>query len=337
MTGRSPSFPARFVVTGPTGWIGSALLALLHRAGDPDALAAGESLALFGSRAGVFSVPGGPELPVRSLADISADDVADAHLIHLAYLTKDKLGELSAEEFVGGNTAIDDAVCGAANSGHPASIFIASSGAARQAENGIDVNPYGIAKLEQEARFLAFGRSSGVAVLCGRIFNLAGPYINKLEDYAISNFALQAFSGEPIRIQANKLLFRSFLHVEDLCRMIIRAARERIGEERPIDLCGMELLEIQDMAERVATEVGIGTKIERPVVDFAGMSEYVGQPVDSRALAARVNLSLRGFEEQLRDTIDWMRALPVQSAAVTQVRTVSGGFRFSKRTNGEVN
>jgi nucleoside-diphosphate-sugar epimerase len=233
MASVSPSAPARFVITGPTGWIGSALLALLHREGDPDALAEGESVALFGSRERTIQVSDGPELPVRLLADLTAEDVGGAHVVHLAYLTKDKLNHLTEEEFRRGNTAIDDAVIDAANEMLPASIFVASSGAARQAEAGRDTNPYGLTKLEQEARFLAFARSNGVPVLCGRIFNLAGPHINKLGDYAVSNFVVQALDTRCIRIEANQLVFRSILHVEDLCRMIVRAARQLVSEGRP--------------------------------------------------------------------------------------------------------
>lgn len=321
--------PARFVLTGPTGWIGRALLALLHTAGDPDALAPGESVTLFGSRAGTVCLPGGTDLSVRPLAEIQSDDVVGAHLIHLAYLTKDKLNQMGAEEFRQANTAIDLAVTAAIEASHPASIFVASSGAARQAQNGCDASHYGLAKLEQEKRFLTFGRTSGVAVLCGRIFNLAGPHINKLQDYAISNFALQALDGGSIKIDADHPVFRSFLHVEDLCRMILRAARRRIGDERPVDFCGMEVLEIQDIALRVAKEFGTRTKIERPAMSFSRRSDYVGEPIDTRILAMRLGLCLKDFADQLRDTADWIRAVRVLSATQAESEDIDKYGHFA--------
>jgi len=313
MTGPTASTPARFVVTGPTGWIGSALLALLHRAGDPDALGEGESVALFGSRAGMVQVTDGPALPIRPLMQIGAADVGGAHIVHLAYLTKDKLANMTEDEFRRANTEIDDAVIAAARESRPASIFVASSGAARQAADGLDDNAYGLTKLEQEARFLELARPSGVSVLCGRIFNLAGPYINKLGEYAVSNFAVQALEKRCIRIDTDKLMFRSFLHVEDLCRIVLRAARQQVSEGRPVDLCGMELLEIQDIAERVAGQIGGDIAVERPEVSFERVSDYVGRPVDCRALAASLDLRLKGFDAQLAETISWIRALRAQS------------------------
>lgn len=317
MTLGSPALPARFIITGPTGWIGRALLALLHKAGDPDALAAGESVALFGSRTATMQVHGGPELPIRPLTDIGSADVAGAHVIHLAYLTKDRLGQMGADEFRATNTAIDQAVLDAAGAAHPASLFVASSGAAREAQNGRDLNAYGLAKLEQEARFAQFASNSGVPVLCGRIFNLAGPHINKLQDYAISNFALQAMGDGPIRIAAAHPVFRSFLHVEDLCRLILRAARAHWGQDNALDLCGAEVLEIQEIATRVANAIKSGSKIDRPVVTFAAESAYVGRATDALVLAMRLNLRLKGFEEQLKDTLAWMLTmgkLPVTKA-----------------------
>ena len=302
----SPS--ARFVITGPTGWIGRALLDLLHRAGDPDALAAGDSVALFGSRSGTFALTGGKALSIRPLAEIGPEDVAGAHVVHLAFLTKDKLGEMGTGEFARTNAAIDDAVGHAIAAAAPASLFIASSGAARQAETGVEVNAYGLAKLEQERRFLRFSEDTGVPVLCGRIFNLAGPHINKLQDYAISNFAVQALAGDDIAIGAGQPVFRSFLHVDDLCRMIVRAARESFGQQRPVDLCGMEVLELQDIAARVANRIGKRSKFVRPDVTFSSKSEYVGNAVESRLLAMKLALPLKDFAEQLRDTVDWIVA-----------------------------
>ena len=146
----APASPPRpIVLTGPTGWIGRALLAMLHGAGDADALGAGQQIRLFGSRAGAIEVAGGPELPIRELSTITPADVADAHVIHLAYLTKDKVAEVGEEAFFRINRAIDDAVLAAISGSHPASLFVASSGAASLQETGRDAHPYGQAKLEQ--------------------------------------------------------------------------------------------------------------------------------------------------------------------------------------------
>jgi nucleoside-diphosphate-sugar epimerase len=317
---QSPSSvaPAQFVLTGPTGWIGRALLAMLHDAGDPDRLAPGESLTLFGSRACSVATPAGIELPVRPLAQISGADVDGAHVIHLSFLTKDKVEQYGDAEFRRINTGIDDAVLAALQEAHPASVFVASSGAAGLAESGHDTNPYGLAKLEQEARYLNYAQANDVPALCGRIFNIAGPHINKLEAYAVSNFAMQALRGEPIRIEAAIPVFRTFLHVEDLCRMILRSARQRISRPQPIDLCGRELLEMQDIAALVVAEIGDQIAIERPELNLLKKSSYIGDATDSRILSMQLEIAMKAAPVQVRDTVDWIRSSGVARAELAQ-------------------
>lgn len=123
----------RLVITGPTGWIGQALLA--HAAARwGEGLA--DRVALFGSTARALALPGGGTLPVRELDAIRPDDVAGAHLVHLAYLTKEKAEKLGERVFFDTNLAIDDTVL-AACEGRPASVFVASSGAAKLAARGL--------------------------------------------------------------------------------------------------------------------------------------------------------------------------------------------------------
>lgn len=301
----------RLVITGPTGWIGQALLAMLHNDAAGDGFRADEQVALFGSRAGEVRLACGTCVPVRPLADLVPDDVAGARVIHLAYLTKDKLAEVGDTEFRSRNHAIDAVLLQAMERARPESLFVASSGAAMLAEQGRDLHPYGMMKLEQEARFLQFGVAAAVPVLAGRIFNIAGPHINKLEAYAVSNFALQALAGGPIRIAATQPVFRSFLHVDDLCRLILRAVRSGHGAPRAVDLCGYEVLEMGDIAGAVAAAVaqtgGGEIAITRADMNFADRSDYVGNPQDTRVLAMQLGLTLADTASQVRDTVEWIR------------------------------
>lgn len=297
----------RLVITGPTGWIGRAMLALLAEGDARDGLGQGDEIALFGSRAGAVPLADGRSLPIRPLTTISADDVAGAHVIHLAYLTKGKVAELGEDAFRSGNDAIDAALLDALEKAVPASVFVASSGAARLAELGTDRHLYGVMKLEQEARFLDYGASHGVPVLCGRIFNVAGPHINKLEDYAVSNFAVQALERGAIRIEARQPVFRSFLHVTDLCRLVLRALRSGHGSAAPVDLCGNVVLEMADIAALVAAEVGGTVAISRPDLTFGSRSDYLGLAQDTKVLAMQLDLELAEPRMQVRDTVNWIR------------------------------
>ncbi len=297
------------MLTGPTGWIGQALLALMHRDDDVDSLAATDRISLFGSRDGEVVIAGHKAVPVRPLGEIRPDDVDGAHVIHLAYLTKDKVAQLGEDAFWKMNRQIDGTLLTALRDASPATLFVASSGAAQLAERRNDRHPYGLSKLEQETRFLEWARQSGVPTMCGRIFNLAGPHINKLDAYAVSNFAQQALRERRIAISAALPVFRSFLHVEDLGRIVLRAARSGIGRNRPWDLCGTQLLEMQDIAEMVAAEVGVGTEIERPVLNLETRSDYLGAGQDTWEISAELSVRLTDARTQVRDTVDWIRKM----------------------------
>lgn len=294
---------SRFVLTGPSGWIGLAMLDALARAlgGRLDG-----RVTTFGSQARSMTLASGERLDVRDLGTITPDDIAGAHVIHLAYLTKEKADQLGEPVFTATNDAIDDALLAAIAGARPASLFIASSGAAALAERGVDRHPYGLAKLRQEARFLAWGQAAGVPVIAGRIFNLAGPHINKLQSYAISNFALQAREQGRIVIEAQVPVFRSYLHIDDLCALVIGAAVRGIGRNLPIDLCGAEVVEMEDLAALVAEASPGTTTISRGPIDFTRPSLYLGDHTQTKVLAMELDGKLSAMTMQVRDTIAWL-------------------------------
>lgn len=293
----------RYVITGPSGWIGQALLAQLELTFGP---ALSSHVALFASGARQQYLPSGRQLPVRALDTIRPADVDGARVIHLAYLTKEKVDQLGEQRFVATNRAIDGAVLDAMSVAAPASVFVASSGAAALTAGGANSHPYGLTKLHQEQRFLEAAVRSGVPTIAGRIFNLAGPYINKQAAYAVSNFALQARETGRIRIEATVPVFRSYLHVGDLCSIIVAAADRAAYLPGPIDLCGGEIVEMDDLARIVARAVGGDCLIDRAPIDYSASSSYLGDFTKSKALAMYLGVELAGLDRQVRDTVAWV-------------------------------
>lgn len=259
----------------------------------------------FASSERVMELPSGERLPVRALGSIGPDDVAGAHVIHLAYLTKEKAAELGERRFFDGNIAIDDAVLDALAGKPAASVFVASSGAAKLAATGVDLHPYGMAKVRQEARFLEWAAAGGVPVVAGRIFNIAGPHINKLEAYAVSNFILQALNCKKIEVQANIPVFRSFLHVDDLCDLVIGMGLRKISRPRPIDLCGAEVVEMADIAALVAAQTG-SPPVRRATLDYGRASEYLGNFPHTKVLAMELGFDLKSLSAQINDSVHWI-------------------------------
>jgi nucleoside-diphosphate-sugar epimerase len=296
----------RFVITGPTGWIGQAVLArLAAELGDNFA----SSVTAFASRARHLPVPGTTGIAVRALADMVPQDLDGAHLIHLAYLTKERADSLGERDFTAQNILIDDCVLDAALRQKPRSVFVASSGAAAYALSDWSLNPYGLCKVRQEQRFLEFARNRQVPTLVGRVFNIAGPYINKLESYAISNMLMQARDNGKIRINASHLVSRSFMHVDDLAKLILSAGRHCHDEHAPVDLCGAQVVEMADIATSVASCFSSSISIERPEISHSYTASYLGNFTCTHILAARLGVSLQPFLRQVRDTWEWMQGL----------------------------
>lgn len=287
-------------MTGPTGWIGqAALMRLASRRGPGLA----RSVRLFGSRSRDVALADGSTLPVRLLETLTGADVQDALVLHLAYLTKEKAALLGERRFTDLNLAIDDRLLAALEEGRPHAVFVASSGAAALAAEGRDRHPYGLCKLRQEDRLLAWGVRTGIPVLAGRIWNIAGPYMNKTASYALGDMLTQARAGGRIRISAPVPVFRSYLHVEDLADLALLALSAGIGRPASIDLCGAEALEMSDIAERVAALVGLTEDaITRPSVDWSRPSVYLGNFSHTKALAMQLDHRLAGFDRQLLDT-----------------------------------
>ncbi|MBY0304910.1 MAG: NAD(P)-dependent oxidoreductase [Sphingomonas sp.] len=294
--------PAPIVITGPTGWIGTAMLAYLSR--QPGGWA--ERVSLFGSSARQITAADGTALAMRALETLKPADLDGAIVVHLAYLTKEKVDLLGERRFSDTNLEIDDQLLTALAGAKPKSVFVASSGAAMLAATGRDRHPYGMSKLRQEDRFRAWAVKTATPLIVGRIFNLAGPYINKIDSYAIGSFVGQAKRSGSIQIDAQVPVFRSYLHVDDLCALIVRAGQAGVGRPVPIDFCGAETVEMSDTALAVAHQLGGGIAIGRRPVDWSKPSAYLGDFTDTKVLAMELDLPLAPFSAQVADTVHWI-------------------------------
>ncbi len=90
------------------------------------------------------------------------------------------------------------------------------------------VNPIGIrscydeGKRCAEALFADYHRSHGLDIRIARIFNTYGPRMALDDGRVISNFVLQALSGEPLTIFGEGRQTRSFCYVDDLVDGLLR-------------------------------------------------------------------------------------------------------------------
>jgi dTDP-glucose 4,6-dehydratase len=174
-----------------------------------------------------------------------------------------------------------------------------------------NVNPvgprgcYDEAKRFAEALTMAYHRYHGVDTRIVRIFNTYGPRMRPRDGRVVSNFIVQALTGEPLTIYGDGSQTRSFCYVSDEVEGIYRLFMN--GDSEPTNIGNPNEFTVRQLAELVVELTGTRSQIEmRPLpVD----DPKVRQPDISRAHA------MLGWEPTvpLRDgvqrTIDYFKSV----------------------------
>jgi UDP-glucuronate decarboxylase len=119
-----------------------------------------------------------------------------------------------------------------------------------------NVNPIGLRSCYDEGKRVAetltfdYHRQFGVDIRVARIFNTYGPRMALDDGRVVSNFIVQALTGEPITIYGNGTQTRSFCYVDDLIEGLVKLYfAEEVYE--PVNLGNPEPVTILDLAEEI--------------------------------------------------------------------------------------
>lgn len=241
-----------------------------------------ERVRLYGSYARPVTLPSGVALPCRDIGEIAFADLRKSIVLHYAYLTKDKLRELSADAFAAANDRIQNALCRAWEDAPPLAVFFPSSGAVYKRDGSLvdapDQSPYGWAKLRDEARFIRLASATGTRLSNGRIFSLAGEYINKPQLYALASLLVDIHEGRPIKINAAHPVWRSYAYVGDVINLSLALGLEN-DTSLTFDIAGDEPVEIGELARLCADVCGRPDhEIIRPAMSGAPEDRMLGTP-----------------------------------------------------------
>ncbi len=129
-----------------------------------------------------------------------------------------------------------------------------------------NVNPIGPRSCYDEGKRVAetlmmdYYRQNNVDIRIVRIFNTYGPRMLKNDGRVVSNFIVQALTGEDITVYGDGTQTRSFCYVDDLVEGIYRMMEqeEHIG---PINLGNPEEYKIIELAEKIISLTGSKSKI----------------------------------------------------------------------------
>ncbi|MEX1051581.1 MAG: NAD-dependent epimerase/dehydratase family protein, partial [Gemmatimonadales bacterium] len=99
------------------------------------------------------------------------------------------------------------------------------------------VGPRGVydeAKRFAEAITMAYHRAHGLETRIARIFNTYGPRMRPRDGRVVSNFIVQALSGEPLTVYGDGSQTRSFCYVDDLIEGFLRLFER--GSADPVNI-----------------------------------------------------------------------------------------------------
>jgi dTDP-glucose 4,6-dehydratase len=183
-----------------------------------------------------------------------------------------------------------------------------------------NVNPigprgvYDEAKRFAEAITMAYHRKHGVDTRIVRIFNTYGPRMRPRDGRVVSNFIVQALTGEPITVYGDGSQTRSFCYVSDEVDGIYKLFMK--GDHNPTNIGNPDEYTVKELAE-IVVEL---TCTESPIV-------YKPLPEDDPKVR-RPDIS------RARSMLGWNPTVPVREGVgrtIEYFRTLVGTDRMLPR------
>ncbi|MER8758340.1 SDR family oxidoreductase [Mesorhizobium sp. M0976] len=124
------------------------------------------------------------------------------------------------------------------------------------------VNPIGPRSCYDEGKrcaetlFFDYHRQLNLEIKVARIFNTYGPRMHLADGRVVSNFIVQALSGNPITIYGDGSQTRSFCYVDDLVEGLIRLMETSSSVTGPINIGNPTEFTISELAQRILAMTG---------------------------------------------------------------------------------
>ncbi len=296
------------VVTGGGGWLGQATLEMLETSLGTQMTS---RVHVFASVRRSMTLRSGTRVEVLPLTELPRLKIGPHVLAHYAYATRELVSQLGASNYIARNREITELVEGHVQGSRPVGMLILSSGAVYLGHD-MATNPYGVLKAQDEDRFITLAHELGgvgppLRVVVPRLFNLAGPFLNK-PDYVLGSIIRDILGGGPVHLHATKPVVRSYVHVGNFVDL---AFAIMVGDGpvpvEAFDTAGEREVEVGDLAELAISVLGQpDLTILRPAFDGTPADRYVGDPSTYNSLARSYGIELRALERQIEETARYM-------------------------------
>jgi len=119
---------------------------------------------------------------------------------------------------------------------------------------------YDEGKRAAEALMMDYHRQNGVQVRIARIFNTYGPRMAIHDGRVVSNFIVQALSGEDITVYGQGQQTRSFCYISDLVEGLVRLMNIEVFEG-PVNLGNPEEYTVLELAQKTLELTGSSARL----------------------------------------------------------------------------
>jgi UDP-glucuronate decarboxylase len=176
-----------------------------------------------------------------------------------------------------------------------------------------NVNPIGPRSCYDEGKrcaetlFFDYHRQNSVRIKVMRIFNTYGPRMHPEDGRVVSNFIMQALTGQPITVYGDGSQTRSFCYVDDLIEGMIRLMNSPDEVTGPINIGNPGEFTIRQLAEKIVEMVGNDAELvfkDLPVNDPMQRKPDIGKAISLLDWQPTIAL-----EDGLGKTIDYFRSL----------------------------
>jgi UDP-glucuronate decarboxylase len=171
------------------------------------------------------------------------------------------------------------------------------------------VNPVGVRSCYDEGKRCAetlcfdYNRQHGLPIKVARIFNTYGPRMHPHDGRVVSNFIVQALSGEPITIYGDGSQTRAFCYVDDLIDGIVSLMETPDSVTGPINLGNPEEFTVRELADLVLELTGSKSELRQeplPSDDPVRRCPDISQARETLGWEPRTRL-----RDGLKSTIDY--------------------------------
>jgi len=214
-----------------------------------------------------------------------------------AFLTADKKNSMTQEEYISENRRLIQQSQDAIEKYAPKHCLLLSSGEVSNREEtsarSVDFSLYRDLKSYEEKVVSKACQESGTKLIIVRVFSVSGRFVTKPQTFAFSNFIYQAINSGEVKIETSKQTFRRYMAFGQLLEMSLK---EVVNRNFGLLESGGDLVELHDLAERVAVKFG-ARYVGR--IESSDYERYHSRRNDFEALAKVQNVILEDLDSQI--------------------------------------